>query len=374
MSCPANKPTNQPHHQHPQVEGMEADIAAMQEQVQQLEAEHAALQLKQQVLQAAITASDEVLSQMAALQLNTPTPVTSTVGNTNTSSSSGLGASADAAAAALDSALAAEQASGSSRDVDWKSVLGCVEYELRRVSTLTQQQASQRAKVDGVAALNRYTAYVHGTMDHVAQGLLSANAQQQQPRSASPMSPAAVSSSSGYAAFPLGIADLLKLALVQHGLQQQQQQQDPNAAAAAACSGSGVAMNLQSGATDKVGLDFWANVAQQVPAPASHEQQQQLEALLDVYGAALERLAQDRQPLMEQLSAGNASPAGVEGSLELAAAVDAYAARARGMTLSYEWTLQGLLTDEQVAKMSMASCPYLPAVSSVVSCMLKRQM
>jgi hypothetical protein len=344
---------------------MEADIAAMQEQVMQLEAEHAALQLKHQVLQAAITASDEVLSQMAALQLNTPTAVTSAVSGSDSSSHSALGASCDAAAAALDSALAAVQAgsgnSSSARpaDADWASVVARVEYELQRSATLAQQQAQQRSNTDAIAAAGRYKAYVSGTAEHLAQGLLPSAAQQQQ-RSASPVSPAANSSSSGFASFPLSVADLLQLAQLQRGLQEP---------AAATLSSQSFLLNLETGASAEVGPEVWANVAQQVPSPSANEQQQ-LQALLEVYGAALGRLAQDRQQLLEvQLSAGPAG-AGLEGSLKLAAAAEVYAARARAMTLSYEWALQSLLTDEQVAKMCMASWPYLPVVGAVVTSML----
>uniref|UniRef100_A0A383VIW8 BZIP domain-containing protein n=1 Tax=Tetradesmus obliquus TaxID=3088 RepID=A0A383VIW8_TETOB len=342
------------------VEGMEADIAAMQEQVMQLEAEHAALQLKHQVLQAAIASSDEVLSQMASLQLHTPTAVTS-----STSSSTGsLGASCEAAAAALDSALAAVQGASSAAahpgDANWAAVLARVEYELQRGATLSQQQAQQRSHTAAIAAAGRYKAYVSGTAEHLAQGLLPSNAAQQQQRSASPASPAANSSSSGFAAFPLAIGDLLQLAQLQRGLQEP--------AGGPSCSHS-VLLNLENGASVEVGRDFWENVAQQVPAPASPQQQQQLEALMEVYSAALGRLAQDRQQLAETLAAGSAG-SGVEGGAGLAAAAEAYAARACAMTLSYEWALQGLLSNEQVAKMCMACWPYLPVVGAVVSSML----
>ncbi|KAF6263388.1 hypothetical protein COO60DRAFT_1458135 [Scenedesmus sp. NREL 46B-D3] len=273
------------------VEGMEAEIAAMQEQVVLLQAEQAALQLKHHVLQAAATASDEVLSHMAALQLNPPAGAAS-AGTSSSTTSDGL--------------------------------------------------------------------------EHLAQGLLPAHAQQQ--RSCS--SPATNSSSSGFPAFPLGIADLLQLAQLQRSLQ------EPTAAAAS--SGRACMLDLGAGVLVEVGRDFWAKVAQQVPAPSSQQQQQRLEATWEVYSAALGGLAQDRQQLLGQLSAGAAgvdaaSPAGIEGSLQLAAAVEQFASRARALTLTYEWALQGLLTDEQAAKMCVASWPYLPAVGAIVSSMLGRE-
>jgi hypothetical protein len=339
---------------------MEADMAAMQQQVQQLEAEHAALQLKHQVLQAAITASDEVLSQMAALQVNPPTAATTITTSSSSNSIAGLGASSDDAAEALNTALVAVQGSSTHPgDADWAAVVRLVEYELQRNATLAQQQAQQRSQNAAIAAAQRQKAYVSGTMEHIAQGLrLPANGQNQF-RSNSPVSPTAHSSSSGYASFPHGVADLLHLA---------QLQRSTHEPAGAASSGQALMLHLETGESAEVPRDFWGTVAQQIPAPSSR-QQRQLEALWEVYSAALGRLAQDREQLMTQLSAG---PVDFEGGLRVAAAVESYASRARATTLTYEWALQGMLTSEQVAKMCMMCWPVLPAVGAVVSNMLGR--
>jgi hypothetical protein len=341
---------------------MEADIEAMQQQVQQLEEERAALELKHQVLQAAITASDEVLSQMAALQVHPPTAANSITTSSSSNSSTGLGASSDDAAEALNSALVAVQANGTHpADAPWEAVLRHVEYELRRNATQAQQQAQQRSQAAAFAAARRQNAYVQSTAEHLAQGLLPASAQNQH-RSNSPVSPAAHSSSTGYAAFPHGVADLLHLAQ----LQRNSVESTNNVS-----NGYALMLDLQSGQSTELGRASWAGVAQQMPA-ASPRQQLQLQALWDVYNGALGRLAQDRQQLLTQLSAHPVGSAGIEGSLRTAAAVESYASRARAITLTYEWALQGLLTSEQVAKMCMSCWPYMPAVGALVSHLLGR--
>jgi hypothetical protein len=337
---------------------MEADIASMQQQVQQLEAEHAAVQLKHTVLQAAVTASDEVLSQMAALQVHPPTAATTrTTSSSSSDSVTCLGASTDDVVKALDSALVAVQGSGTHpRDADWAEVLKRVEYQLHCNAAAAQQQAQQRSNIAAVAASQRQKAYVSGTVDHINQGLrLPANGQNQ----CSSVSPAAHSSSSGYAAFPLDIADLLHLAQLQRSTHEDH---------GAASSGYALMLHLETGESAEVPRDFWGAVAQQIPAPSS-QQLRKLKALWEVYSAALGSLVQDREQLLTQLFAGTVS---FDGSLRIAAAAESYASRARAITLTYEWALQGMLTTEQVAKMCVTCWPIPPAVGAVVSNMLGR--
>jgi hypothetical protein len=363
LSSPATIPPQFQSSSH-QVEAMAADIASMQQQVQQLEAERAALQLKHKVLQAAFAASDEVLNQMAALQVHPPTAATTkTTSSSSSSSTTGLGASTNDMVEALDSALVVVQGSGTDvRDVDWAEVMKRVEYKLQCNAAAAQQQAQQHSNNAAVAAAQRQKNYVFGTVQHVNHGLqLPANSQNQC-SSTSPVSSAvhSSSSSSGYAAFPHGIADLLHLA---------QLQRSTHEPAGAVSSGQALMLHLETGESAEVPRSFWSAVAQQIPAPSSR-QLRKLEALWEVYHVALDGLAQDREQLLTQLSDG---VVGFKSSLRIAAAVEAYASRARAITLTYEWALQGMLTNEQVAKMCVTCWPVLPAVGAVVSNMLGRR-
>lgn len=343
------------------------DIADKQQELKALSAENHQLRLKQAALELTAAASEDVMRHLASLQLSVGAEPSAAAPTGSSSSGTGMGASPAAAAAALEGAIAAEVyrsssssggiAAAAAHDVDWTAVLTRTEYQLQCAAMQARQQRLQQQDGAACAAVERYRAYVAA-----ANLALRLEEQQQQ-------APFNSSDAPYFAPFPLAASDVVQI-------WQLHRTAAPAAAAAPSSSSTGstismdppaaafAELDLEVGTATQVSEEFWAMAAQSVPLLPG--QQQQLEALWELYTSRLDALVSERLQLVQQLQLGASEHSTLENALGVAAAVEGYMVRARTLVVTFESAMRQALSDEQVCRMCVASWLHMPLVRAVV--------